>query len=108
VGDDVLRVDEVSSRSAVDQSLHRHPSSGLDRLQVQRDVQGVSAFDRVDDILLGKLPFPLRAMNTHISICQVSSGWGSHRVTHCLADPEAVADNLRVACKPLHTSAVFA
>jgi hypothetical protein len=62
-GGDVLRVDEVSGRSAVDQSLHQHPNGGLDRLQVQRDVQGVSAFNRVNDILLGKSPFPLRAMN---------------------------------------------
>jgi hypothetical protein len=31
-GGDVLRVDEVSGCSTVDQSLHRHPHSGLDRL----------------------------------------------------------------------------
>jgi hypothetical protein len=62
-GDDILRVNEVSSHSAVDQSLHRHPHGGLDRLQVQRDVQGVLALDEVDDILLGKLPFLLWAVN---------------------------------------------
>jgi hypothetical protein len=62
-GDDVLRVDEVSGHSTVDQSLHRHPGGGLDRLQVQRDVQGVSAFHRVNDVLQGKSSFPLRAMN---------------------------------------------
>jgi hypothetical protein len=59
-GDDILRVDEVSSRSAVDQSLHRHPGGSLNRLQVQRDVQGVSAFNRVDDVLPGKSPFHFR------------------------------------------------
>jgi hypothetical protein len=68
-GDDILRVDEVSGRFAVDQSLHRHPGSGLNRLQVQRDVQGVSAFDRVNDVLPGKSPFPLRVMNAPKRAC---------------------------------------
>jgi hypothetical protein len=64
VGNDILRVDEVSSHSAVDQSLHQHPHGGLNRLQVQQDVQGVSAFDRVNDVLLGKSLFSLQAVNT--------------------------------------------
>jgi hypothetical protein len=64
LGDDVLRVDKVSGRSAVNRSLHRHPGGGLNRLQVQQDVQGVSAFNRVDDVLPGESLFPLRAMNT--------------------------------------------
>jgi hypothetical protein len=29
-----------------------------------------------------------------ISVYQVYPGWGSHRVTRCLADPEAVADTM--------------
>jgi hypothetical protein len=58
-GDGILRVDEVSGRSTVDQGLYRHLGGGLNRLQVQRDMQGVSAFNRVDDVLPGKSPFSL-------------------------------------------------
>jgi hypothetical protein len=71
-GDDVLQVDEVSSHSAVYQSFHRNPTSSLDRLQVQWDVQGVSALNIVNDVLPGKSPFPLWAMNTLKQACPCS------------------------------------
>jgi hypothetical protein len=40
-------------------------------------VQGVSAFNRVDDVLPGKSPFPLRAMNTLKRACPHSQLGGS-------------------------------
>jgi hypothetical protein len=45
-------------------------------------VQGVSAFDRVDDVLPGKSPFPLRAMNVLKRACPRS--WlGDRGLRYC-------------------------
>jgi hypothetical protein len=47
--------------------------------------------------LLGRTPFGWYCCsgNTQaICVCWVSPGWGSHRVTHCLANPEGVADTV--------------
>jgi hypothetical protein len=63
-GDGILRVDKVSGHSTVNQNLHQHLCSGPDRLQVQQNVQGVPALNRIDDVLPGELLFPLRVMNT--------------------------------------------
>ena len=49
-GDDILRVDEVSGRSAVNQTLHGHRSRGLYRLHLQRNVQGVPALYGINNV----------------------------------------------------------
>jgi hypothetical protein len=81
-GDDVFRANEVSGRSTVNQCLHRHLCGSLNRLQVQWDVQGVLAFNRVNDVLLGKLLFLLRAMDVPKQACPRS--WlGDRGLYHC-------------------------